>query len=157
MVNKNDKVTQVEPEYDTSGWLIYRDEANSISYKYPETFSTKYIHTVDWPPTVQVIEDKIDCLEAGAEGDRAGLTVKNIINNHEYCVTIKSEGAAGSTYNQYAYSTRINGKTYIYTFTTRMVQCANYNDPEKTMCEEERKNFDLDTLVDHIIQSTEII
>jgi hypothetical protein len=64
------------------------------------------------------------------------------IGGREYCVTKVSDGAAGSTYTQYAYATAEgNDKTKIFTFTLRFVQCMNYDDPEQAECLSERDTF----------------
>jgi hypothetical protein len=71
------------------------------------TFSpltTKYIKAVDWPPKIEITNGRFSCTEAGAENAPAGLTERKNIGGVEYCVTRESEGAAGSTYTQYAYA-----------------------------------------------------
>ncbi len=135
--------------------------SDGITFQYPETLLTEYTHTVDWPPQVQVLNEPFSCAEAGSEIARAGQTVKRMVDNRTYCVTKKSEGVAGSIYTNYAYafplystgSTQADRKTIIFTFSLRAVQCANYDDPQKTACENERSAFDLDSTVDRMARS----
>jgi hypothetical protein len=140
---------------DTSDWSTYSDKAG-ISFKYPKKFTTEYVKTSDWPPKVQVLSGPFSCTDAGEPTTVAGKTEKKIINGHEYCITTVVEGAAGSTFTQYAYEREINGHELNFTFTLRQPQCANYDDPQKTACESEEATFDINTLIDTVIQSTVI-
>ncbi len=127
--------------------------SNGITFQYPKTLFTEYIHTVDWPPQVQVLNELFICTEAGTETARAGQTVKRMVDDRTYCVTKESEGAAGSIYTNYAYAFPKDGKTIILAFSLRAVQCANYDNPQKTACENERSAFDLDSTVDRMARS----
>lgn len=142
-----------EPPYPLpEGWSMY--VSNGVMVSYPKTLPTTYIKTVDWPPQAQVLDLPYSaCTEAGVETDRAGQTQKRMINGREYCVTTIVEGAAGSIYTQYAYAFPRGYKTIILTFSLRAPQCANYDDPEKTACETERRVFDIDGLVDSMAQA----
>jgi len=132
-------------------WKTFTDKG--VSFRYPEKLSTKYIHEFDWPPQIMFIEEGFECAEGGSEITRAGETKKEIINNREYCVTKAIEGAAGSTYTQYAYATAINNNTIVFTFSIKAVQCGNYDDPEKTNCEKEQANFDINNTIDQIFRT----
>ncbi len=127
--------------------------SNGITFQYPETLLTTYINTQDWPPQVQVLNEPFICTEAGEETARAGQTMKRMVDDRTYCVTKESEGAAGSVYTNYAYAFPSTDKTIIFTFSLRAVQCANYDDPQKTACENERSAFDLDSTVDRMARS----
>jgi hypothetical protein len=120
-------------------WQTYSD--GSVSFRYPAVLSTTYIHSVDWPPKVAVSEGAPTCAEI------------TTIRGHSYCVTTSSGGAAGSVYIDYAYAVEKDGKTALLSFTLREVQCANYDDPEKTTCEQERNTFDVNALADSIMQT----
>lgn len=123
---------------------------SGVTFQYPETLFTKYIHTIDWPPQVQVLNKPFTCTGAGEENTRAGQTMKITVSDRVYCVTKESEGVAGSIYTNYAYAFPSDDKTIIFTFSLRTVQCANYDDPEKIACENERLSFDLDSTIDRI-------
>ncbi len=134
----------------------FTDTARGITFQYPEKIPATYIYTVDWPPKVEIVDSPFTCTEAGSEIARAGKTEKITVNNHTYCVTKESEGAAGSIYTNYAYAMEKENKTVIFTFSLRFVQCANYDDPQKASCTAERGAFDIDSIMDTIINSTRI-
>lgn len=138
---------------DDDSWKTYTDDASGVSFRYPEKLTTEYISIVDWPPKVAAMDGPLTCTEAGVETARAGQTMKRMVDNREYCVTKESEGAAGSIYTNYAYATQKNDKVLIFTFSLRAVQCANYDDPQKSECEAERGSFDIDSVLDRIAQS----
>ncbi len=128
----------------------FTDSASGISFSYPEKLGTTYINTVDWPPKVQLIEEAFACHPAGSETSQAGITENLTVNGHTYCVTRESEGAAGSTYTNYAYAFPNNDNTIILTFSLRFPQCANYEDPQKTACESEKNSLNINNVVDQI-------
>jgi len=141
-------------EDQTAGWETYSKAG--VTFKYPKTLGTSYINTVDWPPQVRSVNEPFTCTTAGIETDRAGGTSQAVIGGDIYCVTKESEGAAGSMYTQYAYSTLKDGRVTYLTFSLRFSQCGNYNDPEKTKCENERTAFTIDQIVDQIVQTLSI-
>jgi hypothetical protein len=97
---------------------------------------------VDWPPQITIVDQEYSCLEAGSPTDRAGQTRKEQgPSGKEYCVSQVSEGAAGSTYTQYAYGFPFENKTAIFTFTIRTPQCLNYDEPNASGCVAEQKEF----------------
>lgn len=134
-------------------WEAEVVEEHNISFQYSESLNTEYIDETDWPPQARILDEEFSCTEAGSETDRAGGTEIKIINNNVYCVTTVTEGAAGSIYRQYAYASDFNNKTLIFTFSLRFPQCANFDDSQRQECEDEYNNFDLDGLVDSIMQS----
>ncbi len=137
----------------TEGWKKMEDAIDELTFLYPEDLSTKYIKAYDWPPKVQVLTGKFDCTEAGSETARAGRTSRVFVDDVEYCVTKISEGAAGSIYTQYAYAFPKNGKNVILTFTTRQIQCANYEQPAAAECYAERESFSMDDIVNGMASS----
>jgi len=144
-----------------NGWKVFTDTKTGISFQYPEELSTQYITKVDWPSVISVISQPFSCTEAGSEVLPAGKTAQQVIDGRTYCVTRESEGAAGSTYTSYTYATSINpnnssqagNETIIFTFSFRFVQCANYDDPQKTVCENERIAFNVDNLIGQIVKT----
>lgn len=138
------------------GWITFSDDNRGVSFQYPEQLATDYIHTVDWPPQIAINNGPFVCAEGGSEIAQAGQTEKAVIDTRAYCVTKESEGAAGSTYTQYAYAFSKNDKVLIFTFTLRFPQCANYDDPQKTQCENERAALDINSLVDRMAQSVQL-
>lgn len=146
-----DNISNNQPPKD---WKTFNDPLNQISFQYPESLTTNYISLQDWPPKVQIIDAPYSCTQAGSETARAGKTEEKIINEQKYCVTTKTEGAAGSLYSQYAYASSFkNNKTIILTFSLRFVQCGNYDTAQKTQCQKERQEFALDDLVGQIFET----
>lgn len=147
------------PEENNELWKTTTNRG--VTFQYPEALLTTYIHTEDWPPHIQILNDPFPCTEAGLETARAGKTEKRLVDGREYCRTSIVEGAAGSIYTQYAYafplnsigSTQTNRKTVIFTFTTRATQCGNYGEAERKVCEEERQTFDIDGIVDRMART----
>jgi len=109
---------------------------------YPLELSTKYITDEEWPPKIELIPGEFKCLNSV---DSIGINARvdeKIINGRTYCVTIKSEGAAGSTYTTYTYDTAGEpGEIVRITTTLRFVQCENYNNPKKSECKQEQAVF----------------
>jgi len=136
-------------------WKTINDEKNNLTFRYPPEIGTEYISTVDWPPKLELLQEPFTCTEAGAVIDRAGKTTKEEINGNTYCVTRSDEGAAGSVYSQYAFARELDGQVAIMTFSLRKVQCPNYDEPKKSECEEEQTDFDVNNLIDSIMQTIE--
>jgi tryptophan-rich sensory protein len=134
----------------------FTDAKRGISFKYPEQLAATYIRLVDWPPQVDVVDEPFVCIAAGTEMARAGRTEEQTINGHTYCVTKESQGAAGSIYTNYAYEVPRSNGMVIFTFSVQAVQCANYDEPKKTECEQERTAFNFDKEVDRMITGATI-
>ncbi len=138
-------------------WKSYSDAKQEVTFRFPEKFGGEYIHAVDWPPQVQILNEKWSCAEAGVETDRAGRTEKKIINGKEFCITRESEGAAGSTYTMYAYVFPFGKKTAIFTFSMQKVQCDNYDEPKKTECKNAQASFDVDSTLGSMAGSVKVL
>jgi hypothetical protein len=111
----------------------------AIQYHF-NPLTTTYITGQNWPPAVTMVSGAYSCtLGSNQNGD----TTEKVVGAHTYCVTIRSEGAAGSTFTDYTYRT---GATQV-TFTLRFVQCGNYDGAQKTACEAERASFSADQLI----------
>lgn len=143
------------PTITTLSWKTYADE--NVTFMYPENLGTTYITPQIWPPEVVVTKEVLTCNETGVQVTAGGQTKNVSINGINYCVTASGEGAAGSTYNAYTYRTQVGGNTVAVSFTLRFIQCANYDNPQKTICEEERVAFDIDTVVSRIAQTAKSI
>lgn len=125
-----------------------------LNFVYPEELNTDYIEVVDWPPMSQVVDEPYSCIEAGNETDRAGRTEEQMINDNQYCVTILTEGAAGSVYRQYAYAFAHHDQTIYLTFSLRYPQCRNYEEEQRNACENEQTSFDQGILIDEVASAT---
>jgi hypothetical protein len=143
----------LQAQQDISAWKLYTDAAQHVSFKYPDTLGTEYIFAQSWPPTVQVSNGAFNCNQNNPSNNEMQKTEERVINGRTYCVTEESEGAAGTMYTQYTYSFPKNGKVVSLNFTIAYVQCGNYNNPERQECEQERKNFNIDGIIDQIAQT----
>jgi hypothetical protein len=101
--------------------------------------SLKYISATEWPAKTEILTGAYSC-----------KTTEKIIDGKKYCVTIESEGAAGSTYNQYTFLTQANDKLLSTTFTLRFPQCGNYNEDEAYQCEFDQKTFLPSSLIEPV-------
>lgn len=118
---------------------------NGITFQFPASLPTTYITAQDRPPTITTQTGKIDC---------PSLPLHTLADR-EYCVQTTSEGAAGSIFITNIYSTYLadQNKTVSLTSTIQEVQCANYDEPKTSECEQERETFDLDIIMDTIARS----
>jgi hypothetical protein len=105
---------------------------------------------------VYVSEGPFTCTEAGEAEDRAGKTELRNINGSVYCVTESTEGAAGNIYSQYAYAFERDGSVVTLTFSTKTVQCGNFDEQQRRGCEQEKETFDLDLLVDQMVHTLKL-
>lgn len=128
-------------------------ENSLVSFYHPSDFASDYVTTVDWPPQVNVDDNPYACVEAGEETERAGGTEEVTVGGNEYCRTVVAEGAAGSTYRQYAYAFSRDNETAILTFSVRFPQCANYEAEESEDCTADQEDFDPDALADQMVES----
>lgn len=144
-------------EADTAAdWLAYTDSQRGVAFRYPPDFGTAYIHALDWPPMIQLLEGPLECTEAGSETARAGRTELAEIDGRRYCVTRVTEGAAGSIYTSYAYAFEKDGRVAILTFSARAVQCGNYDEPQKSECDADRAAFDPDEIMAEVARTVTV-
>lgn len=130
----------------TLGWEAVTDQKQKIEFQYPESLMTQFISTQKWPPTITVKSGVFNCKEA------------RTINARSYCVTIEDEGAAGSKYRTYTYTTTLKpGTTTALSvlatlqFVLRFPQCYNYDNSNQTACLNEQSALNIDTLVDQMV------
>jgi hypothetical protein len=135
-------------------WKTFTDQETGISFRYPNGLLPEFITAPIWPPKIRVATGTLSCVEKLE--DRGESTTKRTIDTQSYCVTEQSEGAAGSVYTTYTYQVEKERKVISVDFTLRAVQCANYDEPKKTVCGEERESFDLDSIVDKIVESVKL-
>ncbi|MGI6348223.1 MAG: hypothetical protein ACOXZ1_03475 [Patescibacteria group bacterium] len=137
---------------------LYTEEGN-IESNLPDSFKASYISFQNYGSNVFKVEEypkleswvensEIECDETPLESSLPLRISKRQVNGQKYCIGASSEGAVGSVYTQYAYTTVIEGNVYLVQFVARYPNCSNYPDKERGECEAERKNFNLDNLVD---------
>ena len=121
-------------------------KANYISF---QNYSSNIFKAEEYPKLESWVENgEIECDETPSESSLPLRISKREINNRKYCIGASSEGAAGSVYTQYAYTTVIGGNVYSVRFIARYPNCDNYPDNERAQCKTERETFNLDNLVD---------
>lgn len=137
--------TAITVPADDASWHMFESADVGVMFRYPNDLGTKYMRATEWPPKVTAEKGRFTCFET-SDG-LYGMTTKRIVNGMQYCVTVKSEGAAGSTYTTYTYMTEREGVRITVMFTIQASQCLNYDQPEQTECITERDQFSVDALV----------
>lgn len=135
------------------GWKTFTDDKQGITVQYPEKLPTSFMNAVEWPPKIVITNAPWSCLEGSSASNLMGQIKKVVISNNVYCVEATSEGAAGSIYVTYTYTTKKSGQLIAANFIVQYPQCANYDDPQQTQCKNEQSTFDLAGTIDRIIQS----
>ncbi|NCB20588.1 MAG: hypothetical protein EOM88_01520 [Clostridia bacterium] len=137
--------------------------ADELKSDLPISFKADYISFSNYSAGIFGIEEypkleswvengQIECNETPLESSLALRTSKKRINGQQYCISAFSEGAAGSVYTQYVYTTVIGDDVYSIIFMANYPNCPNYPDEERAECEAERTSFNLDILVDQEIK-----
>ena len=126
---------------------------DGISFQYPEKLEAEYISTQEWPPAPKIESSDFTCVEASGVFE---TTWQEVINGRIYCVNLKNEGAAGSTYSSYVYTTQKGGNQVSLSFVLRYPNCDNYPEERSRVCFSERDSFNLGAVVDEIVQSIKI-
>lgn len=125
-------------------------EANYISF---QNYSFEIYKIEDYPRLESWVENgEIECDKTPLESSLPLRISKKEINGKKYCIGAFSEGAAGSTYTEYAYTTVIEENVYVVKFVARYPNCSNYPDEKRIECDRERESFNLDNLVDQEIE-----
>jgi len=151
---------------------IIIEEIDNESEKQPHYnilvyLNSEYIGSQDWkvkivneeekyPPKFKITKGQIDCKETSSESGLLSRTVKRKIDGRIYCIESASEGAAGTIYTQYAYSTIKCGSLITVSCVIRYPQCMNYSEPQRTECANERETFDLDKIISYIVKNLSI-
>jgi len=134
-------------------WKTFIDEKQGIEFKYPEKLLADYVSALEWPPKVTLATGTFSCVETLGASSLPARTLKRTVDNRVYCLEAMSEGAAGSVYTNYTYTTQKDDKVITVKFILRYPQCDNYDDPAKTNCKNERTSFDLDGIINRIVVS----
>ncbi len=145
-------VNQV-PAVNEASWKTLTERQDGLTFKYPENLPASYISTAEWPPKITVATGTFACPETSATASLPSRVMKSLVGGTTYCIEAMSEGAAGSVYTSFTYTTDWNDKLIRIEFTLRYPQCLNYDDPNRPICQKERESFDLDNLVNSIVQS----
>ncbi|MDD2730992.1 MAG: hypothetical protein PHW33_02605 [Candidatus Portnoybacteria bacterium] len=140
-------------ETDNNLWAATTNN-DGVTFKYPKEFLAEYISVVEWPPAVKVGSGSFSCAETPQEkSGMLEIISQRLVDDRVYCVNVKNEGAAGSVYSSYIYTTFWKGKLVSVSFVLRYPNCANYDKEQNRACASEREAFDLDATVDRIVQT----
>jgi hypothetical protein len=134
-------------------WQSSTDDASGLIFDYPTSLNTKFVYFQSWPPELTITNQAFSCVETSPISSLPERVMERVISSKLYCIKAISEGAAGSVYTDYTYSTMMDNKVANLNFILRYSQCDNYSDSEKTQCIEERTNFNLDVIVAEIMTS----
>lgn len=111
-----------------------------------------------WPPTVTYSSSPYSCT-TGATGMGVKTVTKEInINGRTYCVQISDEGAAGTVYYTYTYTTAntslAGGGTMSTHFTLGFhdTDCTKIGTAENISCQADQPSFNVDTVIDSLMQ-----
>jgi len=142
------------PEADKhADWQTCKDVQSGLEFKYPKELEAKYITPQEWPFKVSFVKGDFNCQAQDGSASLPSRIISTAISGKTYCVEAMSEGAAGSTYTTYVYSVKKNDGVLKADFIFRYPQCLNYDEPRKTACQTERADFNLDSLVDEILNT----
>ena len=140
-------------------WMYSASDSSGLQFMYPEKLPTTFISAVDWPPEVIVFGESFTCGATSSPQLSSAPTttaLQRSIGAHIYCVSETSEGAAGSVYRSYSYTTDVADRNINVSFTLKYPQCANYPEPNSGACRAEEATFDVDELADRILQSVRV-
>ena len=129
--------------------------------------NTEYIGSQNWkvnilneeenyPPKFKITEGQIDYKITSSESGLLSETAKRRIDGQIYYIESTSEGAAGTIYTQYAYSTMKGGSLITVSCVMRYPQCINYSEPHRTECTNECETFDLDKIIGYIVKNLSV-
>jgi hypothetical protein len=164
LINKESDVYKTLGIIKVNGVKYLDTEEKNIESYLPDSFKANYISfqnynsgtfkTTEYPRLESWVENgEIECDETPIESSLPLRISKRKINGQKYCISASSEGAAGSVYTQYAYTTVIGNNVYLIQFVARYSNCGNYAETENIKCKRERESFNLDVLVDKEIKS----
>jgi len=145
-----------------SGLFYYyfnkKEEPKQIVFEEIKAIDTKYISEQVWPPVITISEvSEFACNETPKESSLSGKRVyRENIDGQEYCISALSQGAAGSVYTEYSYSTIKFNKLITLDFTLRFNQCYNYEEDKIPECVSERESFNVSNNINEIISKAKL-
>lgn len=163
LINEEDDIYKTLGTIKVTGVkYLYTDEKD-IESNLPDSFRADYISfsnyvsnifkAEEYPKLESWVEnDEIECNETPLESSLPLRISKIEMNGRKYCIGASSEGAAGSVYTQYSYTTVIADNVYLINFVARYPNCDNYPEKENVECKTERERFNLNILVDKEIE-----
>lgn len=139
-------------------WQTTVNESQSFSYEYPSSLGTNFLEIKNLPPEVTAtknINSRLTCKTTKDGADLDKTVVKESINNNEYCITTEKKESDGESYRDYIYAT-VN-EDYGLVEVKLAIQypdCDKYEETEeREACKTEEDEFDLNSIVDKIVNS----
>lgn len=131
----------------TAGWDTYTDSVANITFQYPAKLNSDYISL--WQkPNVIIIPQGNSIINADGCYLSSNPIAKNYSQitsgNIQFCVSSTNEGAAGTFYNTYYYTTLKNGDYYTLEFVISEVDCGVYGgagNPKYQACINDDNNY----------------
>jgi len=138
---------------DNSLWSTATND-QGLSFQYPKELSAKYLSAVEWPPVIRVEAGTYSCEATPQEASHLSKIISpRLVDNQAYCLSVEHEGAAGSVYSSYIYTIVKNDQLVKVSFTLRYPNCDNYEEGPSQVCASEREAFDIDSIVNRIVQT----
>jgi hypothetical protein len=144
----------------TAGWETYTDSVANITFQYPAKLNSSYL-SLQQKPSVIITPQNYSYSIINADGCylSSNPTAKNYsqltLGNMHFCVSSTNEGAAGTFYNTYYYTTLKNGDYYTLEFVISEVDCGVYGgagDSKYQVCTSDVNNYD--SIVTQLIQKS---
>ncbi len=121
------------------------------AFQLPDIYKEGYYHTQDWKIIAEA--KPFECVEYQRMVPGEQGSSRKVINGSTYCIRIGGDGAAaGTSYEDRAYSREMNGKFITMSFSLGMVNCGNYDEPRTSDCRNEESKL-LNTIDARIDQS----
>ncbi len=159
LINEESEIYKTLGAIKVVGVKYLQTDEKDLASNLPDSFKANYISFQNYGSNIFKAEEypklefwvengEIECNETPSESSLPLRISKREISGRKYCIGASSEGAAGSVYTQYAYTTVIGDNVYSVRFVARYPNCDNYPDNERAQCKTERETFNLDNLVD---------
>ncbi len=111
----------------------------------------KYISIQEgsWPPVIHTSTKTYACTEGRIGMGAPTLTKQKTINGRVYCVSDTNEGAVGTIYDTYTYTTANESDTKTTKFTLSHQECGNFDESEMSICAQQKNVFmqNLDSMI----------
>jgi hypothetical protein len=138
------------------GWIESTATPQGIVFSYPRELEGSYYFAAEWPPIVERVVNEYSCSNVEGTDGPVSFVEERSIDGKLYCISERSEGAAGSRYTTYEYSTDRGDAVMRTVFTIRFPQCLNYDNARQEECEAEQSSFDPDDLAKELIDSARL-
>jgi hypothetical protein len=130
----------------TANWQTYVNVQYGFEFKFPKSFGAEIWRAYKWPPLATVVPANENLIKQGCPDIQTSSPEQSqlILNGNNFTLYKESEGAAGSTFTTYCYTTKKDQNNYTIEFLIRYTSgcgenCGPYcGTPNETAC----RNFD---------------